>query len=81
MRRWSESEYELLFRNHPPTDRHAPTATECAGIGSSIGRTAGAIASQWDDGRSLVLGQRNAASAGLAAWLSLRGWLGDSITH
>jgi hypothetical protein len=75
MRRWTESEYRELFREHPPTDARCPAAGECTALGSSLNRTSGAIRSQWNDGRSAVLGQRSAASGGLRDYLVRRGWL------
>jgi hypothetical protein len=75
MRRWDESQYEALFRNNPPTQPRAPTGDECAALARSLGRTSEAIRSQWDDGRSVVLGQVNDAASGLRDYLVQRGWL------
>jgi hypothetical protein len=75
VRRWTETEYERLFREHSPTEPHAPSRDECAAIGASLRRTPGAIQGQWDDGRSVVLGQTTAASSGLRDYLVRRGWL------
>jgi hypothetical protein len=75
MRRWSEREYETLFRDHPPTEPLAPIMDECVAIGRSLGRTPKGIRSQWDDGRSLVLGHANDAAGGLRAYLVRCGWL------
>jgi hypothetical protein len=73
MRRWDDSQYEVLFRDNPPTEPLAPTTDECAALGRSLGRTPKAIRSQWDDGRSLVLGQVNDAASGLRDYLMRRG--------
>jgi hypothetical protein len=75
MRRWSEPEYEGIFRAHPPTQPHAPSQAECEQLGEDLDRSWKAIYSQWDDGRSLVLGQTTAASSGLRDYLVRRGWL------
>jgi hypothetical protein len=75
MRRWSEREYEALFRDSPPTEPRAPTTDDCAALSRSLGRTSKAIRSQWDDGRSLVLGHANDAASGLRDYLVRRGWL------
>jgi hypothetical protein len=69
MRRWDERQYDVLFGDHPPTEPQAPTADECAVLGRSLGRSSEAIRSQWDDGRSLVLGHATDASSGLRDYL------------
>lgn len=75
MRGWNEGEYEAIFRDNPPTEPYAPTVNECAALGRSLGRTSKAIHSQWDDGRSLILGHKNDAARGLRDYLARRGWL------
>jgi hypothetical protein len=75
MRRWNKAEYRLLFRDHPPTNAHAPELGACESIAASINRTPGAIAAQWGDARSAVLGNATAASRGLRAYLQESGWL------
>lgn len=75
MQRWTEREYDVLFAGHPPTQPSRPTAGECDVLGRELGRSPGAIAAQWNDGRSLVLGQVGAASRALRDYLVRRGWL------
>jgi hypothetical protein len=75
MERWTDDEYEAIFRGRPPTEPEAPSAEETERLADELGRSAGAIRAQWDDARSLVLGQRNAASAALRDYLTRRGWL------
>ena len=75
MGRWQEAEYELLFRANPPTRALAPTAAQCTVLARQLGRSAGAVLSQWADRRSLVLGHTNSASAGLRDYVVRRGWL------
>jgi len=75
VRRWSEREYEALFRDNPPTEPRAPSTGECAALGHSLGRTSDAIRSQWGDDRSLVLGHANDAARELRDYLVRRGWL------
>lgn len=74
MRRWTEAEYEELFGKHPPTASRCPTTDECIAMGASLRRTPGAIKAQWDDGRSMVLGQVSAASTGLRDYLMRHTW-------
>ena len=70
-----EAEYEAIFRDHPPTQPTPPARSECESLAAQFGRSPEAISAQWDDGRSLVLGQKTAASARLADYLARRGWL------
>jgi len=72
---WSDDDYELLFGGYPPTERDAPLAEDCHRLGLALGRSSGAVLAQWNDGRSLVLGHTNDASAGLRDFLVRRGWL------
>lgn len=72
---WTRAEYERLFRDHPPTESHAPTKEEAAAIGTVLGRTTGAIRSQWDDARSLILGSKPDASEQLRDYLRDMDWL------
>jgi hypothetical protein len=74
VRTWTEAEYEELFGKHPPTASRYPTWDECVAMGAHLRRTPGAIKAQWGDGRSLVLGQVSAASAGLRDYLMQHGW-------
>jgi hypothetical protein len=75
MTRWTEPDYDRLFRDHPPNTPHAPLGDDLAGLAIELSRSAGAIRAQWDDARSAVLRNRTAASEGLLAYLSRRGWL------
>ena len=72
---WTEAEYEAIFRDHPPTQPTPPARSECESLAAQFGRSPEAISAHWDDGRSLVLGQKTAASARLADYLARRGWL------
>lgn len=73
---WTDTDYDRLFRDHPPTEPIAPKGGEAAHLAIDLGRTTGAISAQWNDARSAVLGQKSAASQGLRAYLRRRGWLG-----
>jgi hypothetical protein len=75
MRRWSESEYEVLFRNHPPIDHWAPDLAECRAIAKVVRRTPDAVLSQWSDARSVVLGHTNDASRSLVDYIQRRRWI------
>jgi hypothetical protein len=75
MSSWARSDYDRLFRDHPPTAPAAPTRAEAEAIGNELGRTLGAIKAQWDDARSLVLGSKSAASEPLRDYLRDRGWV------
>jgi hypothetical protein len=75
MTAWRRSEYDRLFREHPPTEPTAPNRAEAESIGNELGRTWGGIKSQWDDGRSLILGTKTDASLALRDYLRGRGWL------
>jgi hypothetical protein len=75
MRRWSEAEYEVLFRNHPPNDHRAPDLAECRTIARAVRRTPDAVLSQWNDARSIVLGHTHDASRLLADYVRRRGWM------
>jgi hypothetical protein len=74
MRRWSEAEYEILFRGHPPTAGRAPDLAECRVIARAIRRTPDAVLSQWNDGRSVVLGHDIPQSRSLIDYVTRRGW-------
>lgn len=72
--RWSTRDYEILFANHPPTDSGAPNLIEARRIADRLRRSTGAVRTQWDDARSLVLGNRTAASFELRSFVGER-WL------
>jgi len=74
MRRWSEAEYEILFRHHIPTNPQAPNLAECRSIARSVRRTPDAVLSQWDDARSVVLGHDIPLSRSLVDYVTRRGW-------
>ena len=75
MRRWNEAEYDVLFREHPPTSRHAPDLAACRAIARTIRRTPDAVIAQWNDARSAVLDNSTAASQGLLDYLRAHRWL------
>jgi len=75
MRSWEIREYELLFRDRPPTQPTAPTTEECDALGARLGRSRGAVKAQWDDARSVVLCHKSAASAALRDYVRSRGWV------
>jgi hypothetical protein len=72
---WEIRDLDILFAEHPPTQRNAPTAAECDAIGMRIGRSRGAVLEQWRDARSLVLGSKSAASEQLRDYVRNRGWI------
>jgi len=72
---WPRKEYDRPFRDHPPTSPHAPSRAEAKAIGDELGRSTGAIVAQWDDARSLILGNKTDASLPLRDYLRDRGWL------
>jgi hypothetical protein len=74
MRRWSEAEYDVLFRSHPPTDHRAPDLAESRAIARGIQRTPDAVLSQWNDARSVVLGHDMSISRSLVDYIKRRGW-------
>jgi hypothetical protein len=70
--RWSAGEYDTLFANHPPTRPVAPTIHEARRIADRLRRSTGAVRSQWDDARSLILGNETAASVELRSYVERR---------
>ena len=70
--RWSTGDYEILFANHPPTHAQAPTIVEARRIADRLRRSTGAVRTQWDDARSLVLGNPTAASVELRSFVAGR---------
>ena len=75
MAAWTISEYDRLFRDHLPTEPHAPRRDELEEMTRDIDHSTAAILAQWDDARSAVLGSQTAASQRLLGYLGLRGWL------
>jgi hypothetical protein len=73
---WTTREYDRLFRDHPPTQPHAPLGGELDALASEFGRSTKAVFAQWDDARSAVLDNQTAASGQLLGYLRRRGWLG-----
>ena len=72
---WTMSDYDRLFRDHPPTEPTAPHGDDLATIASDLHGSTGAIAAQWNDARSAVLRSKTAASGQLlrlsgASWLA-----------
>jgi hypothetical protein len=72
---WTSSEYDGLFRDHPPTEPSAPHGPDLTSIGQEMARATGAVAAQWGDARSAVLGNKTAASEQLLDYLKRRGWI------
>jgi hypothetical protein len=70
--RWSARDYDTLFANHPPTLPVAPTIVEARRIADRLRRSTGAVRSQWDDARSLVLGNESMASDELRSYVEQR---------
>ena len=64
MRRWNEAEYDVLFRDHPPTRPNAPDLATSRAIARTIRRTPDAVIAHWDDARSAVLGSSTLADRG-----------------
>jgi hypothetical protein len=75
MRRWNVAEYDVLFRQHPPNEPHAPDLAACRVIAGTIRRTSDAVSAQWHDARSAVLGSATAASSPLIDCLRGQRWL------
>lgn len=75
---WTTSEYERLFKEHPPSEPHAPSGAALDGLAAEFGRSRGAVSAQWNDARSAVLNSQTAASAQLLGYLRRQGWLGRS---
>ena len=75
MAAWTLSEYDRLFRDHPPTEPTAPHGDDLARIARDLDRSTGAIAAQWADARSAVLESTTAASEQLLGYLQRQGWL------
>ena len=73
---WTMSEYEHLFRDHPPTEPHAPAGGDLERLADAFGRSPMTVHAQWDDARSAVLNSQTAAGTHLLGYLGRRGWLG-----
>lgn len=73
---WTTTDYERLFRDHPPTEPHAPRGEDLDALATTLQRSTGAVRAQWDDARSAVLNSQTAASTQLIGYLRRRGWLG-----
>ena len=73
---WTTREYDRLFRDHPPTEPHAPSGEILDELAAASGRSAKAVLAQWDDARSAILNSQTAASAQILRYLRRRGWLG-----
>lgn len=67
--KWTTSDYDRLFRDHPPTEPTAPHGDELAAIASDLHGSTGAIAAQWNDTRSAMLISKTAASGQLLGYL------------
>jgi hypothetical protein len=70
--RWTTGDYDTLFEQHPPTLPAAPTVIEARRIADRLRRSTGAVRSQWDDARSLVLGNETMASDDLRTYVERR---------
>ena len=75
---WRDDEYDMLFATHPPDRAKAPTMIESRVIARRLGRSTGAVRSQWDDARSVVCGNKSAASQALRDYLARRDYLASS---
>ena len=73
---WTTTDYERLFRDHPPTEPQAPRGEDLESLATTLRRSTGAVRAQWDDARSAVLNSQTAASTQLIGYLRWRGWLG-----
>ncbi len=72
---WTTGDYEVLFHDDPPTQPHRPAGEGLARLAATLGRSTGAVAAQWDDARTAVLGGKTMASAQLVGYMRRRGWL------
>lgn len=48
-RRWTEDEWDKLFRAHLPVASHKPSRAACEALGRGLDRTADAILWMWED--------------------------------
>lgn len=72
-RRWTEEEWDELFRAHPPVAGHRPDRAAREALGRKLGRTPDAISWMWSDAerhRSRV--EPNTASQRLKDYLDRR---------
>jgi hypothetical protein len=74
--RWSFNDYDVLFSSHPPTQPTGPTSIEARRIADRLRRSTGGVLSQWDDARSLVLGNPSMASRDLRSYVEAK-WAVD----
>jgi hypothetical protein len=70
--RWSPTDYDVLFSSHPPTQATAPTNVEARRIADRLRRSTGGVLSQWDDARSIVLGNPSMASRDLRSYIETK---------
>jgi hypothetical protein len=73
---WTTNEYHRLFRDHPPTQAHAPSGVDLDELASDFDRSKKAVYAQWNDARSAVLNNETDASRQLLGFLRRSGWLG-----
>ncbi len=76
---WRDDEYDSLFAVHPPTRAKAPTLIESRSIARHLGRSTGSVRSQWDDARSVVCGNKSAASRALRDYLMRGGFAAGEV--
>jgi hypothetical protein len=72
---WRDDDYDVLFHTHPPDRAKAPTMIESRVIARRLGRSTGSVRSQWDDARSVVCGNKSAASQALRDYLARGGFV------
>jgi hypothetical protein len=72
---WRDDEYDVLFAAHPPDRAKAPTMIESRLIARRLERSTGSVRSQWDDARSVVCGNKSAASHALRDYLVRYGFI------
>ncbi|MEO8230321.1 MAG: hypothetical protein ABI628_11255 [Chloroflexota bacterium] len=74
---WRDDEYDVLFQAYPPDRAKAPTMIESRSIARRLGRSTGSVRSQWDDARSVVCGNKSAASRALRDYLARGGFVSN----
>jgi hypothetical protein len=71
--RWSEKEWDELFRAHPPVAGHRPDRAACAALGRRFNRTPDGILWMWGDAERHRRGApSNTASQRLIDYLDRR---------